>query len=469
MKCPHANDWDLLAMEVHEGERAEGMREHARTCPTCGEQLQAARRAHIDRVRMYEAFDRDHDELREQLTAALPEELPRRTGAVRLVRGWARLGDIVMSMNKTTGRRAAAILVPAACVVVIVALSLTVGNKSAFAAAIERMRAAQTIVARFQTFMNDLDEPLVSGKLYISAEHGMRFDAGLRDNKDMQMTAYHRPDGPVVTVQPALNMAIRMKMPDDLSALMDVPEHRSPDAFIRKFMEMTGEADRKLGRSTLDGREVEGFEVSARKLGLPLHGGAASATARLWVDVNTNQPVRLEVEMRHSSTYLGRIHALEVFDQFEWDVPLDAELFVPKIPPGMRTVDLEVPPPSEETLLDALRRCAELTGRYPTELDVTKISRQLLGGLAARGQTKAGAHGSSASIPVELMQDALSASMACCFHEQLSREDRQPEYFGETVTPDDADQVLLRWRLDDGRIRVIYGDLRTETVLPPYR
>ena len=33
-----------------------------------------------------------------------------------------------------------------------------------------------------------------------------------------------------------------------------------------------------------------------------------------------------------------------------------------------------------------------------------------------------------------------------------------------TVKPGDSDAVLMRWKLDDKQMRVVYGDLRTETV-----
>ena len=49
-------------------------------------------------------------------------------------------------------------------------------------------------------------------------------------------------------------------------------------------------------------------------------------------------------------------------------------------------------------------------------------------------------------------------------HSHLLREGREPEYFGATVGPGDSDTVLMRWNLDDGHCRVIYGDLRAETV-----
>jgi hypothetical protein len=38
-------------------------------------------------------------------------------------------------------------------------------------------------------------------------------------------------------------------------------------------------------------------------------------------------------------------------------------------------------------------------------------------------------------------------------------------YYGTTVKPNDKEKVLLRWKLDDGRYEVIFGDLRAETVM----
>ena len=37
-------------------------------------------------------------------------------------------------------------------------------------------------------------------------------------------------------------------------------------------------------------------------------------------------------------------------------------------------------------------------------------------------------------------------------------------YYGKTVGPNDKDKVLLRWKLDDGKYAVIYGNLHYETV-----
>jgi hypothetical protein len=482
MKCPSADQWDLLAMGLLEEEPAERIVAHARGCPGCRERFHTARREHTERVRMYEAFDRDHDELREQLVAALPDELPEpsREGWIRSSR--RRLGGFAMSLNKTAGRRAAALLVPAACIVVAVAVLLA-PKDSAFAAAVKHMRQASTIVSRYQLFMNDADEPMMRGTLYLSNEHGMRFDLDMGSSYNpvpagvtfegggvsgsaAGMTIYHEPDGPVVMVQPPLNLVLRMRGLDQLDR---DPRRTSPDAFIEKFLEMAGEADRELGVSKIEGRDAEGFEVSAKKLGLEYHGSGfepgedgeapSDMAVRLWVDVQTNLPVRMEVEM-DMAIASGRM--LAVYDQFEWDVALADDIFVLEIPEGAQEIDLTIPPRTEETLVDALRLFAEATGRYPATLDPTSISMQYAVAAGAR-------IASQESDPVSavlggLGDDALKMSMACSFVQSLAADGYEPEYFGDIVSPEDVDDVLIHWRLDNGQMRVIYGDLRAETV-----
>jgi len=44
----------------------------------------------------------------------------------------------------------------------------------------------------------------------------------------------------------------------------------------------------------------------------------------------------------------------------------------------------------------------------------------------------------------------------------MEQQDRDFVYHGATVTAADIDKVLLRWKLDDGNYRVIFGNLRIE-------
>lgn len=46
----------------------------------------------------------------------------------------------------------------------------------------------------------------------------------------------------------------------------------------------------------------------------------------------------------------------------------------------------------------------------------------------------------------------------------ILRDNADAAYYGKTVGSNDKDKILLRWKLDDGNYRVIYGDLHSETV-----
>lgn len=491
MKCPSPAQWDLLAMQALEADEAERLYAHARTCPPCRESWQAARRAHTDRVRMYETFDRDHDELREQLMAVLPEEPPGRESPGGLAGFGRRLGGLAMSLNKSFGRRAVAVLVPAACLAVVL-LAILSPKQDAFAAALKHMRDAATITARCQLFISDAEQPMMEGKLYLSTKRGMRFDmqVGLTmiDPTDQaplddlplaaSMVMVRGVDGPLVMFNPELNFAMIMHGIDQLN---EDARAASPDAFIRKFIEMTDQADRRLGRSIIEGREAEGFEVSGEKLGFKpgvnligmgvgvnqptaAQPSESCAVARLWVDVATNLPVRMEIDL-----YLEMLgtRMLGVYERFEFNALLDDSLFVLNIPKGTREIEFTIPPLNEETLLAGLKMFADYAGRYPPSLDPMSVSAQI--GIAA---TMSGKMATKAADPLDnvltgdFMNDVMKISVACAFVQTLVAEGRSPEYFGDVVTPDDADDVLLKWRQPDGSFRIIYGDLRAETVTP---
>jgi hypothetical protein len=52
----------------------------------------------------------------------------------------------------------------------------------------------------------------------------------------------------------------------------------------------------------------------------------------------------------------------------------------------------------------------------------------------------------------------------CDFYNGLLTGDRDPAYYGDTVTREDFNRILMRWRQDDGLYRVVWGDLRVETI-----
>jgi len=82
----------------------------------------------------------------------------------------------------------------------------------------------------------------------------------------------------------------------------------------------------QLGPRTIDGISCEGVEVRDSKL---LAG--SEGTIRLWVDVASNLPVRIELETM--GTELGRKWPMQcVMDDFQWDVAMEEGTFEPQIP-----------------------------------------------------------------------------------------------------------------------------------------
>jgi len=37
-------------------------------------------------------------------------------------------------------------------------------------------------------------------------------------------------------------------------------------------------------------------------------------------------------------------------------------------------------------------------------------------------------------------------------------------YYGDSIDPDNSDALLLRWKLSEGKYKVIFGDLSAKTV-----
>ncbi|HVP12682.1 MAG TPA: hypothetical protein VMV94_16010 [Phycisphaerae bacterium] len=456
MNCPPTQDWDLLAMEALADEQAASLFTHARECPSCRELYAAARREHVDRVRMYEAFDRDHDKLREQLMATLPAGAPQRSILDPLARGWGRLGDFAMSLNKTTGRRAAALLIPVAAVLFIALFVFSAGQKSAFAAAIEHLRQARTIVCRVTmpegiqmegtTFQGE-------GTLQFSEEFGSHFEIKVNDMVVSQ--EYAPPQGPVIVVQPATKTWIEIGTDQVAGASLD---ERSPEAFLQALRKLTDDSAIGLGEETIEGRAATGYRVAGEKLGFPppSKANAEPAYAELWVDTLTQLPAKLLVNMPMAE---GDKRLRLVYDRFGWDAALAASLFQPNIPEDYHRVDAKLARPDETALVNALKRLAYFTGRYPPALTPTSILGRLH--KMVTEERRAEFEELDRSGMVQLGMEIGGGTM---YYMKLVRDGRKPEYFGDEVTPDDANEILLRWQLDDGKVRVIYGDLRAETL-----
>jgi hypothetical protein len=456
MKCPRSQDLDLLAMDALADERAAALLAHARECPACRAVYAAARRDHVDRMRMYEAFDRAHDDLRAQLLAALPDEAPRRSALDPLVRGWCRLGDYAMSLSKTTGRRAAALLVPAAAGLVIAFLLVAPNQKSAFAAAMEHLRQARSFVCRL-AMPDGVEVQGVQirpeGTLQFSDQFGSHCE--LRMNDVVVSEQFTPVQGPTTIIQPATKTW--MVLDASQLGLIDLGA-QSPAAFVSALRKLTDDGATELHQETIDGHAAVGYRIPGEKLGIPAprKPDTEPAYAEVWVDIQNRLPARLLVNLPLPNT--GKRLTM-VADRFEWDVPLEPSLFQVNIPADYAQVDTQLAAPSEDALLNALQRIAYWTGAYPPTLGPASVLGRLHTMIPENRRAEFDELGRAG-----IMRLGIEIAGGTMYYMGLVRDGRRPEYFGDEVTPADGDQVLLRWRLDDGHVRVVYGDLHVETL-----
>jgi hypothetical protein len=63
-----------------------------------------------------------------------------------------------------------------------------------------------------------------------------------------------------------------------------------------------------------------------------------------------------------------------------------------------------------------------------------------------------------------MMEDMQPIMGIATFHMLLVEDGKEPTYYGDIVTPEDAEQVLMRWKVSDTEYRVIFGSLHVETV-----
>ena len=503
MTCPNSEKWTQLSLGLLSEIESASLCEHVQGCNGCRVLLGRARRDHATLLRAFEVFDRDHDVLREQLmTAARHVEPARPNRAPPLIRLGRRIGDSVVNLS-TTNRRWAAVLAPAACLLIAVGVFFWPGTaRVALAQVIERMKQARSMVCDVTTIVSTGTpaEKTIHAKLAMSASGGEL--AWLYTYADPPATELKLPDRIVYTQgeqREIITLGNELTPADMLRR----------DEWFHRLLTATTDADRALGSETIDGRKVVGFEIAGWKLGLgsrPTADTPASSQVQLWVDAETQLPVRFQIKAEgpsaESSTQIA-------WDHIQWDVPVDAQAFVaPPETPADKVTNLAVPAVTEESLISGLRaylaQSEQIAGllaqietqaasdperlqflkelrtklfadsAYPLRLDsdwliFAAVGRQA--GLAgfSLGQALAGGDAAAAERVGEETQrtskeivEAMAA--VSLFYQKLLVEQRAPEYFGATVSANDADAVLLRWKLDNQQTRVVYGDLRIETV-----
>ena len=241
-----------------------------------------------------------------------------------------------------------------------------------------------------------------------------------------------------------------------------------PLSYLKGFLKIKYES---IGRSIIDDIEVAGFRTTDPnyKYKGPRFTNVKEDPqyeTKLWVDVKTLLPVR--IEYLTSDTYDGgktRAFVREVDHDFQWDIPIDASEFeAPPIPDGYAIQDMFPEPATEENAIGGLKQCVELFGNYPERIDLAYLwaeseKSETIAALRLKKELK----GLTGLERDNKKMDALKPMRFLNkFYIGLAKKDST--YYGKTVTLEDTDKVLMRWKVSDNEFRVIFGDLHVEDV-----
>ena len=360
----------------------------------------------------------------------------------------------------------------AAVVIIACFTGLTIFNKtSSIALADVLNRIEQISVYMYQMSMSASGQ-VVAGRpidqkmdvtILVSHDYGMKMSTEMLtpgSGESMSQEMYMLPQKKaMIVIMPGQKRYMQMDLDDEMVEQTQ-QQNNDPRLMIKQILECKYES---LGISTIDGIEVEGFQTSDPNY---LGGMMGQVDIKIWVDVVTQLPVRSEMNMQ-----MDEIHMHAVMHDFQWDVTVDATEFEPVIPEDYTTLaggPIKMPAFDEQTAIRGLELFAELTGQYPEELDlmniIAKVSEAMGSKLAQERMQQENRDIIEQERTRELTEKIMPITGLAAFYMKLVQDNKAPAYYGNIVTPEDVDQVLLRWKVSDNDYRVIFGDLHTETV-----
>jgi hypothetical protein len=225
-----------------------------------------------------------------------------------------------------------------------------------------------------------------------------------------------------------------------------------------------GKAEAIPGPKEIRGVRAQGFTVPwSTVVG---DDSNANAKVQVWLDPATTLPVRVDL--------LGfdpRGSIVMRLEDFHWG-PQDLALFDTSAPAGytkLPTSDLKADEITQHVIYGLSTFAKYNNGKYPAVKYVYgdeqgEALRKLMGmPRDALGWIK----------PSETLKwrdpkegEFAHGSYGLSWINSIQRDFADGAYNGKTVTPKDAAKVLVRWQLDDGDYRVIFGDLSSATVSP---
>jgi outer membrane lipoprotein-sorting protein len=266
------------------------------------------------------------------------------------------------AVRPSTRRRLMSRMVPYGAVAVALLLLVLLGyfwftGESAgiaFADVIENVKNAQSVTFMFHQQIGD--PPALSLKWY------MQGDVARAEIPGHTQVVLDLKGKRQIQLMPAEKRAWVSELDDD-ALRTDRKEDRQIARLFRNpmdyFRQLTGDDGERIGVDELDGAEVDVFRLK-RFWGIEMPEQDDENNITAWVDRRSGLPVK--IALRGSFDAEGKSKDWLLLEDFEWNQPLDPELFSTEIPEGYTVAeqpDHPEPPGSEEDALAALADALE--------------------------------------------------------------------------------------------------------------
>ncbi len=420
------------------GDDSTHLARHLDECAECRERVAAVRSLAGQLTDAHARFESGHEEAKARLMALLPTRgAPVTAGLGVRIERW--IGGTTMRQRIALGGTALA-----ATIGILVIWSVS-GTKSL--SAMEKMTAGIRQARSFVLTMHfecDVDAPeATSGKFYWLAPGSVR------------METYQRGKLEDTLIFPLGKKGLHVDHDKRTYALEAARQGQFPPLMMMENLgKFAGKANRDLGTDEIQGKKAAGFEIAMVKI----DPDVLSGTAAIWIDSRTQLPVLIEYRMK-----MGGVPTITRLTDFQWNDDLDSKLFATDPPQGYADKTPKPVPLGEQLrrMTEALAIYAELSGGdYPKVRmvygDVTRNAMFDFIGIQGRPTAD--------DLRSKEYRKVMQATSGFAIINGILRDNPDAAYYGWSVGPKDSGEVLLRWKLADGKYQVIYGDLKCETV-----
>jgi outer membrane lipoprotein-sorting protein len=296
--------------------------------------------------------------------------------------------------------------------------------------------------------------------IIISNDFGMKMEMDMTDpntGKKTTQQMYVVPDSKlIVMVMPEQKKFTRIEFSDDLLAQMK-KQNNDPREMIKQMM---GAKYTELGKSEINGIEVEGFETTDPAI----YGGAmGDVKVILWVDAATWLPVLIEMDM----TINEKMRITGTIYDYQWNIPVDKSIFEPVIPADYEAFPKEgmkMPEMTEEAAIEGLKIFADLCGHYPKQANMMDVMQEISAVMFKQVPKEKPGDMTETELVAKVMETMRPVQSFALLYMTLVQDKKEPVYYGESVGPEDIGAVLMRWKTAQNEYRIIFGDLSARTV-----